>query len=84
MLGNWNPTGANTWASVEKQVSCARILGMGNDEITSHLVPCAKMTSSIFKRAVKLYFQKMVMECLICVLSKYKDIKANYLQMSFH
>lgn len=38
-LSRWS----RTVASVDKQVSCAGILGMGNNEITSHLASCTEV-----------------------------------------
>lgn len=44
---------ASTVASVDKQLSSAGILGMGNNEITSHLTSCTEVNLGYFSKISK-------------------------------
>lgn len=44
---------ASTVASVDKQLPCAGILGMGNNEITSHLASCTEVNLEYFSKTCK-------------------------------
>lgn len=44
---------ASTVASVDKQVSCAGILGMGNNKITSCLASCTEVNLGYFSKTSK-------------------------------